>query len=167
MDVLDAATAMAREHRIFTILNPAPAAEIPAHILERVDLLTPNWTEAHQLCGLPVQADRDPAVLAAMLQAKGCKNVVITMGHRGAYLQEGRKAYFQPSFRVSAVDTTGAGDTFNGALAAEISRGSPLVSALRIAAAASAVSVSRRGVLSAIPTRAEVEQFLAGQDVPV
>lgn len=166
LEVLDAAAAMAKKHGVFTILNPAPAAEIPEHILERVDLLTPNWTEAHQLCGLPVQADRDPAQLAAMLQAKGCQNVIITMGHRGAYLCEGRKTQLQPAFCVTAVDTTGAGDTFNGALAAEVSSGSTLADALRTATAASAISVSRRGVLNAIPTKAEVKRFLAEQGKP-
>lgn len=164
LEVLNEAVDMAKKHSVFTILNPAPAADIPKRVLERVDLLTPNWTEAHQLCGLPVRADRDPAELAAMLQEQGCSNVIITMGNRGAYLQEGQNGRFQPSFCVAARDTTGAGDTFNGALAAELSNGSTLADALRVASAASAISVSRQGVLNAIPTQEEVRHFLAEQE---
>lgn len=160
LEVLDAATALAQKYRLFTILNPAPAIGLPDHILKRVNMITPNWTEAHQLCGLPVQADRDPAELSEALQRRGCENVVITMGHKGAYLREGQSTYFQPAFRVDVEDTTGAGDTFNGAFAAEICQGSKLSDALRFATAASAISVSRRGVLRAIPTREEVELFL-------
>lgn len=166
LEVLDEATAMAKKHGVLVILNPAPAADIPKPILERVDLLTPNWTEAHQLCRLPVQEDRAPAELAAMLREQGCPNVIITMGSRGAYLQEGQKGHFQPSFHVAAKDTTGAGDTFNGALAAELSNGSALTDALRVASAASAISVSRRGVLNAIPTKEEVRRFLSKQEKP-
>ena len=161
VETLEAATALAEKHGVYTILNPAPARKLPEEVLKRVDLITPNWTEAHQLCGFSTEESHTPEELAVCLQKQGCSSVVITMGGDGAFVctEEGR--WHQPAFAVHAVDTTGAGDTFNGALAAKISEGCKLDEAIRFAAAASAISVSRRGVLQAIPTISEVENFLS------
>lgn len=160
VEALDTATALARRHGVYVMLNPAPAKPLPGEILQRVDLLTPNWTEAHQLCGRPVRADTDPAALAEALADLGSGAVVITMGSRGALLWEQGRTHYQEAFPVTAVDTTGAGDTFNGALAAELARGISVREALPFAAAASALCVGRSGVLNAIPTRARTEAFL-------
>ena len=160
LEALRAAVLLAKRHHAYTILNPAPARELPPSVFEAVDLLTPNWTEAHQLCGLSLQETHSPSELAKRLLDKGSKAVILTMGHRGAFLRHGNQELFQPAFPVQAVDSTGAGDTFNGAIACEIARGVPLEQALRMASAASALCVSRSGVLQAIPTREEAEAFL-------
>lgn len=160
LETLVAATALAKKHGVYTILNPAPAAALPTEVLTQVDLLTPNWTEAHQLCGVAPEENRVPEELATCLHAQGCRNVVITMGGHGAFVSDREQSWHQPAFSVSVVDTTGAGDTFNGAIAAKISCGSTLCEAVRFASAASAISVSRRGVLNAIPTASEVTAFL-------
>lgn len=162
-EALRAAVSLAKRHHAYTILNPAPARDLPASIFEGADLLTPNWTEAHQLCGLPVEETRSPSELAKRLLDKGSKSVIITMGHQGAFLSQGGREHFQPAFPIQAVDSTGAGDTFNGAVACEIARGIPLEQSLQTAAAASALCVSRSGVLQAIPWRREVESFLQGK----
>lgn len=160
IEVLQQVTELAEKNGVYVILNPAPATQLPKEVLARVDLLTPNWTEAHQLCNLTVTDDRTPLELAVALHRKGCKAVAITMGSKGAFVYDGEQSWQQKPFSVQAVDTTGAGDTFNGAVAAQIAKGETLPEAIRFATAASALSVCRRGVLDAIPYFSETMRFL-------
>lgn len=140
------------------VLNPAPAAQLPDSLLEKLWLITPNRTEAQILTGLPVTNEEEAAEAAAALAAKGVKNVIITLGSKGAYL-------FSPDFKgtvpanpVKAVDTTAAGDTFNGALCVALSEGSTLKQACTFAAKASAIAVTRMGAQPSIPYRREIAE---------
>lgn len=152
---------IAKRHDVYTILNPAPAERLSKQVLETVDLLTPNWGEALQITGLNGLKTGQAGIVAKRLQKMGCRNVVITLGGDGAYmLDENGDEAMMAAHSVTCVDSAGAGDTFNGAVAAGISRGKSLQDSLRYAMAAAAISVGRRGVVAAIPTLAEVECML-------
>ena len=143
------------------ILNPAPAAAIPDELLRRCYLLTPNRGECAMLTGMPV-ADAAGAERAAdALLARGVRHVVVTLGSEGALVKGAESCERVAARRVEAVDTTGAGDTFNGALAVALSEGRPLSEAVRFATAASAIAVTRMGAQSAVPMREEVDALLA------
>lgn len=143
------------------ILNPAPAQALPDQLLRRVSLLTPNETEAELLTGVRVTSDATAAKAAERLLARGAQAVVLTLGARGVLMAtpEGQRRI--PGFRVKAIDTTAAGDVFNGALAVALAEGKPLPAAARFACAAAAISVTRLGAQPSAPTRREIDRFLA------
>ena len=138
------------------ILNPAPACALPAELLKCVDLITPNESEAELLTGVKVTDEATAQAAAAALCAKGVRRVVITMGARGAFIFAEGKGFFVPAFKVQAVDTTAAGDVFNGALAVALTEGLPLTEAVRFAAKAASISVTRMGAQASAPYRTEV-----------
>jgi len=144
------------------ICNPAPAHTIPAEYYPLIDFLTPNETEAATLSGIEV-VDLDSAEKAARaLRAMGAANVLITLGEKGAMvLAAGEATRLVPAFKVEAVDTTGAGDAFNGALALALAEGRDLVAATLFANAAAALSVTKIGTAPAMPRRDEIDLFLA------
>jgi ribokinase len=138
------------------ILNPAPAQSIADEVLRCVYIITPNETEAEILTGIKV-ADADSAARAAAeLKRKGVQQVVITLGPKGAYVQTNKVSKLIPAPLVHAVDTTAAGDVFNGALAVAVSEGFSLASAVEFANAAAAISVTRMGAQASAPFRKEV-----------
>ncbi|MDN0084817.1 ribokinase [Crenobacter sp. SG2305] len=146
---------LAEKHGVPLILNPAPAAQLPAELLARVTLLTPNEHELALALNQPGTPFPD---LLAQLPGK----VVMTRGEHGAYHVDTQGAvYHQPGFKVDVVDTTGAGDTYNAALAAHLQLG--LKPAMRAAAAAAAMSVTRFGAQGGMPTADELAAFLAEQ----
>lgn len=156
---------MALQYGIFVILNPAPARKECGHLLRKADLVTPNYGEALTLCGYPVSGQVAPEQLCRELRQMGSKNVIITLGRKGCCAMDEQGIYYtQSAYEVKAVDTVGAGDTFNGALAAALLEGHDLKTCIRIAAAASAISVTRRGAVAGIPGRAEVMSFLAARE---
>ncbi len=141
------------------ILNPAPAPTepLPLSILKNIDLITPNETEAELISGIPV-VDETSAIAAAKRMAElGVKKIIITMGSKGAMLYEDGEAELIPSIRVKAVDTTAAGDCFNGALTIAISEGRSLKEAVLFANRAAAISVTRPGAQVSMPYRHEVD----------
>lgn len=145
----------AHDHHIFVILNPAPFQPIPAEFLALADLLTPNATEAELLTGIPVH-DLDSARLAARaLHGKGIQNVLITLGLEGALLSQSGTAIHIQVYPATPQDTTGAGDAFNGSLAACLAMGETLEDAARFASAYAAVSVERVGAAQSMPYRRE------------
>ena len=150
---------LAKEHDGITILNPAPAAPLPDEIFGLCDYITPNETEAEALTGLPVRTEAEAEHAAEALARKGVKNPIITLGAQGAYLyQHG----LVPAFDAGPViETTGAGDAFNGALATALAEGQPANLAVRFGCATAALAVTRTGTASAMPTRSEVEALLA------
>lgn len=154
-----------REH-IPLMLDPAPAAPLSANLLSRITWITPNETEAQSLAGgrHSVANEDEVRALAETLLKMGPKNVVVKLGERGAYLalEDGTRAIVQ-AFKVKAVDTTAAGDCFNGAFAVALAKRSTPMEAARFAAAASAISVTRPGAQPSMPTLAEVEAFLKAQ----
>lgn len=153
------AAALARRHGVPVVLNPAPAAPLDDKLLAHVDVLTPNQHEARQLAGLPADAS-DPEQAAARLRARGLPAVVITLGVEGCLIVDASGARRIDGMAVEAVDTTGAGDAFNGALATALAEGRTLDDAARWATAAAALAVTRIGAQPALATRVEVETLL-------
>jgi ribokinase len=152
--------AAAREHGALTILNPAPARELPDDLLALADCLTPNAGEAEALSGLPVTGPESAAQAAQRLVARGVKHTIVTLGEQGALACNGNSAVHFPAFPVEVVDTTGAGDAFNGALAVGLAAGGTWEEALPLANATAALTCTRRGAQTSFPDRAQVEAFL-------
>ncbi|WP_025820186.1 ribokinase [Shewanella marina] len=157
------AAEIAKQHKTKVILNPAPATALPEALLANVDLITPNETEAELLTGIKVTDLTSAAQAANVLHAKGISQVMITLGSEGVWLSEQGQGQQIQGFKVDAIDTTAAGDTFNGALLTGLQNDLALTDAIRFAHAAAAISVTRFGAQTSIPTLAEVEQFLAAQ----
>ena len=142
------------------ILNPAPACPLPDELLSKISIITPNETEAELLTGIKVDDNESASKAADILLARGVKTVIITLGSRGAFVACEGIRKLVPGFRVNAMDTTAAGDTFNGALAVALVEGIALEEAVRFANAAAALSVTRMGAQSSVPARMEIEEFL-------
>jgi len=159
-----AAAKIAREHHTKVILNPAPATPLSDELLALVDMITPNETEAEILTGVAVASDEDAARAAAVLHEKGIHSVLITLGSRGVWLSEAGNGERIPGFKVQAVDTIAAGDTFNGALITALLEGKPMPQAVRFAHAAAAIAVTRSGAQPSVPWREETDRFLQQQE---
>lgn len=158
------AAALAVRRGVPVFLNPAPARPLPAALLKSVAVLTPNETEAELLTGIRVDGDEAAGRAADRLLKRGVRRaVVITLGRRGAFVAGEGLHRRIAGFRVGAVDTTAAGDVFNGALAVALARGRPLEAAIRFANAAAALSVTRPGAQPSAPRREEIERFAAGR----
>ena len=146
------AIALAAAQDCKVILNPAPATHIPDDVLAKVDWITPNETEAEILTGIKVDGPVTAEAAAEIFKAKGVKSVIITMGAQGAYVNTADFHGIVPSQKVEAVDTTAAGDTFNGALAVALADQMPTVQAVTYANAAAAYSVTQFGAQSSAPS---------------
>ncbi len=163
LDGIIKAAQVAKNGETNVILNPAPARELPDELLNCVDIITPNETEAEVLTGITVTDDSSAQQAADALHAKGIETVMITLGAKGVWVSEQGKGTIVPGFRVKATDTTAAGDTFNGAFVTGLLEEMPLESAIKFAHAAAAISVTRFGAQTSIPRREEVDAFLAEQ----
>jgi ribokinase len=165
---VQAAAELAADAGVPVILNPAPAPAqpLPRRLLRLVSVLTPNETEAERLAGRAITDDHAAAEAAAILLAQGPRIVVLTMGARGALLATAGCCQIVPSFPVRAVDTTAAGDVFNGAFAVAWAEGSDLVEAVRFANAAAALSVTRLGAQPSAPTRRAIARLLGAKEKP-
>ena len=161
MSGIEKASRVEKEARTNVILNPAPARELSDELLACVDVITPNETEAEVLTGITVIDDDSAQEAANVLHRKGIEIVMITLGAKGVWLSENGRGELITGFKVDATDTTAAGDTFNGALVTGLLEDLPLKSAIKFAHAAAAISVTRFGAQTSIPTRAEVDAFLA------
>jgi ribokinase len=151
---------MARRYGVRTILNPAPAQPLSKEGLSAVDLLTPNGAEARILTG---SASADPAELASILRRSGVATVILTMGEHGAWIGGVHEARTVPAFSVNAVDTTGAGDAFNAALAVALAEGNSIQQAVVYACAAGAYCVQSLGTVPSYADRAQLDAFLASR----
>lgn len=163
VDSVLAAAKIAHENHTTVVLNPAPARVLSDELLALVDIITPNETEAEKLTGIRVENDDDAARAAKALHDKGIETVIITLGSRGVWASvngEGRRV---PGFRVKAIDTIAAGDTFNGALVTALLEGTSLDDAIRFAHAAAAIAVTRKGAQPSVPWRNEIDDFLSQQ----
>ena len=147
------------------ILNPAPATELPDELLEKVQIITPNETEAEKLTEIVVSDEVSAQKAADVLHQRGIQTVIITMGSQGAFLSDSASSLrtLVPGFNVDAVDTTAAGDVFNGQLAVALAEGLALEEAILQAHAAAALSVQKLGAQSSIPRREETLDFLKKQ----
>tara|TARA_B100000575_G_C23143524_1_gene666567 strand:+ start:9045 stop:9977 length:933 start_codon:yes stop_codon:yes gene_type:complete len=150
-----------KNRQVKIILNPAPALKISDDLLTHLTIITPNETEVELLTGVPVNDKKDALKASRILLDKGVKNVIITMGKKGAFLHTKLNYKFIPAFEVSALDTTAAGDTFNGALAVAVAEGKALEDAVEYANAAAAISVTKMGAQPSIPLKKEIEDFLS------
>ncbi len=148
LSVVERAVSIAKRNGVRVILNPAPAQPLPDTLLDQVDFLTPN------------EHERD-IVLAGRPLKQWAHKLIVTEGKRGVSFQRNGEQVLIPGFRVPVVDTTGAGDTFNGALAVALSRGMELEEACHYANAAAALSVTKLGAQTGMPTERELESFLA------
>lgn len=163
MAVVEWTIGRARERGVTTILNPAPARPLGDELLAGVDYLIPNAGEAAALAGLDVTGPESAGPAAARLLARGVGTVIVTLGAQGVLACDRERALHFPAFPVAAVDTTGAGDAFTGALAAGLAAGGALDQAIPLAGAAAALTCTRRGAQDSLPDRAEVERFLCSR----
>ncbi|WP_435928416.1 ribokinase [Dryocola sp. BD613] len=158
-----AAAKIAHQNQTKVVLNPAPACVLSDELLGLVNMITPNETEAEKLTGIRVENDEDAAKAAQALHGKGIETVIITLGSRGVWLSEQGKGQRVPGFKVNAVDTIAAGDTFNGALVTALLEEKTLNEAIRFAHAAAAIAVTRKGAQPSVPWRNEIDEFLQQQ----
>jgi len=150
----------ARRRGVVTVLNPAPVRDGLPDIWRLVDYLTPNEGEAGRLTGTDVRDLRTAAAAAHALRTRGVGTAIVTLGAEGAMAGTAQGEIHARALPVSVVDTTAAGDAFNGALAATVGGGNTLESALRFANAAAGLACTRRGAQPSLPTRAEVDRLL-------
>jgi len=153
---------IARRHGVVTVFNPAPALAIDPAIYALSDYVTPNETEASAITGVKVVSVDDARRAGDALLKLGAKTALITLGEQGALLHEAARSVLVPSFKVNVVETTGAGDAFNGAFAVALGEGRPPEEAVRFACATAALSVTRRGTAPSMPARGEIDALLAG-----
>ncbi|MFI5154635.1 MAG: ribokinase [Chitinophagales bacterium] len=158
LETVEHAAALVDPFEAILILNPAPANTIANELLEKVDIITPNETEATLLTGIQVHDQVTAEAAARKLLEKGVGSVVITMGAKGAYWTDGKSSGFCPAPQVKAVDTTAAGDVFNGALALAIAEEMEFPQAVAFGCAAASLSVTRLGAQASAPFRKELNQ---------
>ena len=160
LQTVEAAARLAATREARLILNPAPARMLPDTLLSRLSLITPNEGEAEQLTAVDVSDEAALARAAAVLHGRGVRDVLVTLGARGVFVSADGRSELVSACRVDAVDTTAAGDVFNGSLAVALVEQRPLGDAVRFASAAAALSVTRMGAQASAPQRAEIETFL-------
>jgi len=153
---------MARKNGVRTLLNPAPAAELPDGMLALCDYVTPNETEAEGLTGVKVTSVESAIEAAKALRAAGAGAAIITLGENGALYHDAETTIHVPAMPSGkVVETTGAGDSFNGSFAAAIAEGVTAVDAVKFGCAAAGISVTRAGAANSMPSRAEIDARLA------
>jgi ribokinase len=162
-ETVRAALEAAKRKRILTILNPGPARRLSTRVMSMVDYLVPNETEAQEIAGVKISEEESLSKAASELLGQGAKNVIITLGEKGAYFKNRLEEIRVEAFRVKAVDTTAAGDAFVGALAWGLSQGMDMEEMLIHANAAGALTATRLGAQPSLPTIAEVRRFLREQ----
>lgn len=161
METVAAAAKIAAEAGVPVILDPAPAAPLPEGLLEYVAFLTPNESEAERLTGDIVRDEVSARGAAQKLLAAGARHVIVTLGAKGALLADQDHAELIATRAINAVDTTAAGDAFNGGLAAALGRGLTVEAAVREACLVGALSATRAGAQPSLPTQDEVKRFAA------
>lgn len=161
MDAAHRALAIARAGGARTILNPAPAAAIAAEMLALCDYVTPNESEAEGITGIPVASVADAERAADALLAMGVGAAILTLGEKGALYRDRNRSELVPPFNAGpVVETTGAGDAFNGGFATALAEGMDPIDAVRFGCATAGISVTRPGTAPSMPARAEIEALL-------
>ncbi len=149
----------AAENGVKVILNPAPARELDDALLSHITVLTPNESETELLTGVKVEDEESARAAAQHLRARGVTTVIITMGAKGSLMVSEDQSVMVPTKEVQAVDTTAAGDAFNGALAFALAKGKPMMEAVRFANLTGALSATRMGAQPSMPTLEELQEF--------
>jgi ribokinase len=152
---------LGRKHGATTILNPAPARQLPASIFANVDYLTPNESELRILLGLPADDPRSSRELAGELRLRGAHNVVVTLGRTGALILTNDLDVMVPAMPVDVIDTTGAGDAFNSGFAVALAEGRSIVDAVRFGVVCGGIACTRLGVVPSLPDRAQADALYA------
>jgi len=161
LPVVEHGLALAHALGVPTILNPAPAQPLPESIYLLIDFITPNETETTALTGIGVSTLADAEKAADVFLVRGVRNVIITLGAQGAFVKNAQVSAHVPAIDAGkSVETTGAGDAFNGCLAVALSEGMDLVAAVRFGCAAAAISITRPGTAPSMPARAEIDALL-------
>jgi len=151
---------VSKKEKPLSILNPAPARILDKDIIGKADIVTPNRNELEVISGIKIETLEDVKKASREVISYGVKGVIVTLGKDGAFVVWDREYKHVPSFKVEAVDTTGAGDAFNGGLAVALSEGKDLISSVIFANAVSGLSVTKMGAALSMPYREEVEKFL-------
>lgn len=161
LPVVEHGLALAHALGVPTILNPAPAAPLPQSIYRQIDYITPNETETAALTGVPVATVDDAEKAADVFLERGVRNAVITLGAQGAFVKSAHVKAHVPAVNAGpVVETTGAGDAFNGGFAVALAEGMELVEAARFGCATAGISITRPGTAPSMPTRAEIDALL-------
>lgn len=151
---------LAHAHGVKVILNTAPVQEIDTKVYEKIDIITPNEVEAEILTGIRIDTLEEAKEAAKWFRNHGVKDVIITLGGRGVFVSSNGREEIVPAYKVNAIDTTGAGDAFNGGLLAALSEGKDIWSAVEFANALAALSVQKLGTTPSMPTRVEIDEFM-------
>jgi ribokinase len=165
LETVKEAISLARRHGVQVLLDPAPAQALPDDLLSMVDYILPNETEIGQLTGIKVTDPATAKQAADELLKRGVSTVFAKMGEKGVVVAERNGETYVKAYKVKAVDTTAAGDTFAGAVAAALARGDDVLTAARFASAAGAITVTRKGAQAAMPTLEETLQFMESEKV--
>lgn len=148
-----------KELNKYTILNPAPALKLDDEIIKNVDLLTPNETELEIISGVSIETEEDIQKAAQIMIEKGVKELIVTLGSKGSLYINKEKSIFKKAYKVEAVDTTAAGDSYTAALAVALSKDKNIKEAMDFASKVGALSVLKEGAQSSLPTLEDVENF--------
>ena len=149
----------AKELNKYTILNPAPAVKLDDEIIKNVDLLTPNETELEIISGVSIETEEDIQKAAQIMIEKGVKELIVTLGSKGSLYINKEKSMFKKAYKVNAIDTTAAGDSYTGALAVAFANNKNVEEAMDFASKVGALSVQKEGAQSSLPTLNDVENF--------
>lgn len=159
MDAIERVINMAHAKGKTIVLNTAPAQKLPDSLLQKVDIVTPNEIEAGALCDMMVENEQDAKKAAQILLDKGVRSVVITLGKNGVFVMTPERSELIPARKVKAVDTTGAGDAFNGGFVTALAEGKDIFEAARFGNIVGALSVTKIGTAPAMPYRDEIDSF--------
>jgi ribokinase len=160
VDTIETAAKIAAKNNVKVILNPAPAQKLSKDLLKNISIITPNETEAELLVGFPITNEKDAESAAKILMELGIKIVIVSLGSKGAFVLSDTFCGVVPAFSVKAIDTTAAGDVFNGAIAVGLSEGKNIKDAVVFANAAAALSVTKMGAQTSAPRREEIDKFI-------
>lgn len=160
VDAVEKAIDIAHSSGVKVILNPAPVQEISKQLYSKIDFFTPNEVEASKLSGITIKNMEDARKAAQIFIDRGTENVIITLGSKGALVVTASRNELIESYKVNAVDTTGAGDAYNGGFATALAEGKDIFEAARFASAVGALSVTKIGTTPAMPYRQEIDEFI-------
>ncbi|HMN17300.1 MAG TPA: ribokinase [Ignavibacteriaceae bacterium] len=165
VETVKAAINIAKQNGATVILNPAPAQKLDTDLLTNIDIITPNIVEAEMLTGIKATDTECLTKIVNKFFEYGIKNVFITMGSKGYFAGSINQSVLVPAYKVTSVDTTGAGDVFSGSLAAFLAEGIPIDMAARMANGAASISVTRVGAQNSAPKKVEVEEFMMSHNI--